>query len=101
MNSRAWGKACTSSKMTRDLRSLSSAPNSADRYRKKLPMSERVSRNVCLKSSVTFVKSISRYVSYSALANFSTTVDFPTRRAPSTRSAVDPLLVDFQASSSS
>lgn len=41
------------------------------------------------------LKSISIYETYSFLANCSTNVDFPTRRAPSTRIAVLPFLVSF------
>ena len=43
-------------------------------------------------------KSIKMYDSYSAFANASTVVDFPTRLAPSTKTAVLPLLFRFQSS---
>ena len=88
MNSRAGGNSCTSSKMTRDLRSVRVTPNMALRYRKKESRSPLVSSSVRRNSSPTLVKSTRAYELYSLRANSSAMVDLPTRRAPSINMAV-------------
>ena len=55
--------------------------------------------NSCRISYLTMEKSIITYDSYSLWANCLTSVDLPTRRAPSIRTAVLPLRLFFQSSS--
>ena len=90
----AFGQTCTSSKMMTEFLTMRFTLYIACSCRKKKSMSIKSSnRDTTLFD--TLLKSISIYETYSFLANCSTNVDFPTRRAPSTRIEVLPFLVSF------
>ena len=71
----------------------------ASRRWKRRSRSVEYSLKVSLTSSEVWAKSITMLAGYSSSAKRSTSVVFPTRRAPSTSSAVSPALARFQSSS--
>ena len=87
----AMGKRCTSSKTTRESRTLRFTPRYAVRYLKNSPMSWRYWEKMLSTSLGAVSKLMMRWLAYSFAANAWASVVFPVRRAPSMRRADSPL----------